>query len=54
MIDKEKCKKRTRPRYPVIISYRITKDMSAWLHKEELSPRGLMFEAAKELGYKGK
>ena len=52
MINKENCIKKTSKKATIPIGYRISKDLSDWLKKENLSPRGLMIEAAKELGYK--
>jgi len=52
MINKENCIRKTSKKATIPIGYRITKDLSDWLKKENLSPRGLMLEAAKELGYK--
>lgn len=34
------------------LSIRITKELSEWLRKNELSPTGVFDEAVKELGYK--
>lgn len=52
MINKENCIRKTNKKATIPISYRINKELSEWLKKENLSPRGLMIEAAKELGYK--
>lgn len=52
----ENCKKRNDPllKNTVMISFRISPKLKAWLHEKQLSIKSICFEACKELGYKHK
>jgi len=58
MIDKTKIKQYRRRqegiKAEVMVNIRITKAMSEWLKKGEISPTGLFLEAVKEVGYQEK
>lgn len=53
-MNKENCIKLEKPKdkqNSVIISFRIWPHMSEWMRKENLSPRAILIEACKEMGY---
>jgi len=53
-MNKENCTRMPKPKdkqNSVVISFRIWPDMSNWMRKENLSPRAILIEACKELGY---
>ena len=53
-MNKESCIKIEKPKdkqNSVIISFRIWPHMSNWMRKENLSPRAILIEACKEMGY---
>jgi len=43
--------KRRKSEKKVMISIRISRDLSEWLRKMDYSPTGLFLEAVKDLGY---
>jgi len=49
-INKIKKKKR-KSRKSILITIRITPEMSKWLKGEDYSPTGIFYEAVKDLGY---
>jgi len=53
-MNKENCTRMPKPKdkqNSVVISFRIWPHMSNWMRKENLSPRAILIEACKELGY---
>ena len=53
-MDKANCIRRQKPankRSTVVISFRVWPHMSEWMRKQNLSPRGILIEGCKELGY---
>jgi hypothetical protein len=50
-MDIEKIKKR-RSEKSIVISIRVTPDISKWLRENDYSPTGIFYEALKDLGYK--
>lgn len=51
-IDKIKRTKKNNNRN-VLITIRVTKDISRWLKDKDYSPTAIFYEALKELGYEG-
>lgn len=50
-MDLGKIKRKKNNKKDVLITIRITKDISKWLKDKEYSPTGIFYEALKDLGY---
>lgn len=54
-MNPENCKRKTQinaiTQQTVPVGYKITRHLSAWLKVKDYSPKGILLEACKELGY---
>lgn len=51
-MDKTKIMKRKGQRKGILLTIRVTKDLSKWLKEQDYSPTGIFNEAVTDLGFK--